>query len=74
MDWLPYVSGFWIFPVFCLLFMAIMMIGCHAMPFRFGHGARHADRGETGELLDRRYARGEIGKDQYEAMRRDLNG
>ena len=74
-NWTPYLNVFWVFPLLCLLFMAIMMLACHAMPFRFGHCARSGDRGESaGQVLDRRYAGGEIGKEQYEAMRRDLDG
>ena len=67
-NWMPYFSGFWIFPLLCLIFMAIMMIACGGMRFRFGH------RRETArEILERRYANGEIGKEQYEAMRRDFS-
>lgn len=74
-SWTPYIHWFWIFPLLCLLFMAIMMIACRTMPFRSGHGAQRGDRGETArQILERRYARGEIDKLQYEAMRRDING
>jgi hypothetical protein len=41
--WTPYLNGFWIFPLLCLLFMAIMMIACRAMPRRCGHGARSGE-------------------------------
>jgi putative membrane protein len=74
-NWTPYFSTFWIFPLLCLLFMAAMMLTGHCMPFRFGHGAGRDDGRETGrQILDRRYANGEIGKEQYEALRRDLDG
>ena len=36
MDWTAYFNGFWIFPLFCLLFMALMMLGCRGMSFRCG--------------------------------------
>jgi putative membrane protein len=73
-SWLPYMSGFWIFPLFCLLFMAIMMIAGCGMWFRFGHRTRLGNRRETArEILERRFASGEIGKDQYDAMRHDLS-
>jgi len=73
--WAPYLSVFWVFPLLCVLLMAIMMIACRAMPFRFGPCARSGDRKETaGQILDRRYAGGEIGKEQYESMRRALDG
>ena len=74
-NWAPYINGFWVFPLLCVLFMGIMMIACRAIPLRFGRCARSGDRWETaGQILDRRYAGGEIGKEQYEAMRRDLDG
>lgn len=74
-SWTPYFNGFWIFPLLCVLFMAIMMIAGHCMPFRFRHGARSGDGRETArQILDRRYVNGEIGKEQYDALRRDLNG
>ncbi len=73
--WMPHFGMFWIFPLLCLLIMAFMMIGCGGMLSRFGHGGRHGDGRETArQILERRYASGEIGKDQYDALRRDLNG
>lgn len=73
-NWTPYFSGLWIFPLLCLIFMAIMMFGRGCMPFRSGHRARSGDSGETArKILDRRYASGQIGKEQYDAMRGDLN-
>jgi putative membrane protein len=75
LDWTAYFSGWWIFALLCLIFMAIMMFGRRCMPFRGGRQARSGDGGATArQILDRRYARGEIGKEQYVAIRRDLNG
>jgi putative membrane protein len=64
--------GFWIFPLLCLLFMAIMMVaGCGPR----GHRNRSGNARETPrDILERRYAKGEIDKDQFEAVRRDLAG
>jgi len=74
-SWAQYLNGFWIFPLLCFVFMAFMMIGCGGMLFRRGHGGRSGNARETArEILERRYASGEIGKEQYDAMRRDLNG
>jgi uncharacterized membrane protein len=54
--------------------MAIMMIACGGIWFRFGHHARSRDGRETArQILERRYASGELNKDQYDAVRRDLN-
>ena len=45
MDWFYNLNGFWIFPLFCLLCMALMMFGCRGMRFGFGHGgASHRGR------------------------------
>jgi putative membrane protein len=69
---------FWIFPLLCLIFMVAMMFmmfrrgGAGCLPF--GRGARTGNGGETpAQILDRRYASGQITKEQYQAMRRDLN-
>ncbi len=65
---------FWIFPLLCLIFMIGMMF----MMFRHGcmaHGSR-AGRGDETEtarqVIDRRYASGRIGRNEYEALKRDL--
>ncbi len=42
-SWMSYFGGFWLFPLLCLLFMAVMMIGCGGMLFRFRRGARSGD-------------------------------
>jgi hypothetical protein len=41
-NWMPYFNGFWILPLLCLLFMAIMMLGCRGTAWRFGRGDRGA--------------------------------
>ena len=72
--WSPHFGMFWIFPLLCVLFMVVMMFGHGGMSPRFRHGARSSERPETGrEILERRYASGEIGKEQYDTMRRDLD-
>ncbi len=73
-SWLPYMNGFWIFPLFCLLFMAITMIAGCGMWFRFGHRTRSGNgREPVPQILERRYASGEINKEQYDAMRHGSN-
>ena len=37
-SWTSYFHGFWIFPLLCLLFMALMMFGCHGLRSRCCHG------------------------------------
>lgn len=68
---------FWFFPLFCLIFMIGMMFmmfrmaGCMSM-----HRGPRAGRGEEREtprqILDRRFASGEIASDQYETLKRAL--
>jgi putative membrane protein len=76
MDW---TFSFWIFPLLCMIFMVLMMImmfrqGGGCMPFGIGHRGRGVNGNETPQqILNRRYANGEITKEQYEAMRRDLS-
>jgi len=76
MDW---TFSFWIFPLLCMVFMVFMLImmfrpGGGCMPFGIGHRGRGGNGSETPQqILNRRYANGEITKEQYEAMRRDMS-
>jgi len=64
-------SWWWIIPI-------AMMILCFLMMRRHGgcttgwSRSRH-DGGSAKEILDRRYARGEIDKEEYEQKKRDLS-
>jgi putative membrane protein len=77
--WAPHITWGWIFPLLCLFFMLAMMImmfrrGGGCMPFGGGHRGRMANDGETPrQILDRRYASGQISKEQYAEMRGDLS-
>ena len=77
--WAPYFTGVWIFPLLCLIFMAAMMVmmfrrGSGCMPVGGGHRGRTANDGETArQILDRRYASGQISEEQYAAMRRNMS-
>lgn len=57
-SWTPYLTGFSLLLLVCLLFMAVMVLGCWGMRFGCGRGARR----ET------------AGKEQSETLRRDPNG
>ncbi len=77
--WGIYFPMFWIFPLLGVIFMVVMMImmfrrgGMGCMPFGGGAGHRMHDRHEMPrQILDRRYASGEITKEQYERMRHDI--
>jgi len=67
----------WFFPVLCLIFMIGMMFlmfrygGCMSM-FRGPRTGRGDERETPRQLLDRRFASGEIAKDQYETLKRAL--
>lgn len=60
----------WIFP---LLFLIVMVLFLFRGPWWMGRSHGHSDTRETArEILDRRYASGEITKEQYEEMKRTL--
>jgi hypothetical protein len=40
---MPYFGGSWILPILCLLVMVIMMLACHGMRPRCGHGCARPD-------------------------------
>ncbi len=70
--WWWHGFGFmWIFPMLFLIVMILFLFGGGSR--RFWRSSRHDERRESPrEILDRRYASGEITKEQYEEMRRTL--
>ena len=68
--WWGYSPMMWIFPViFLVVLLFLSRSGGLQMCGR--HGTREA--GPTArEILDRRYARGEIGREEYQQMKKDL--
>ena len=77
--WGPAFGTSWLFPLLCMIFMVAMMFmlfrragGC-CMPGRQGRADAPKDARETPrQILDRRYAAGEITQQQYESMKRDI--
>jgi hypothetical protein len=62
-SWASYFNAFWIFPLLCLFFMAVMVIACGGMLFRFRHGCRTCDGREAPRQTGNcRCVNGEIGK------------
>ncbi len=59
----------WLIPLAMMIFCFFMMRGHGCMS---GWSSR---RGESArDILDKRYARGEIGKQEYEDKKRDISG
>lgn len=70
--WWPGFGFMWIFPlVFLVVALAFLLRGGPGCLWR-GGGWRDGKRESPREILDRRYANGEITKEQYEEMRRTL--
>ncbi|WP_291524520.1 SHOCT domain-containing protein [Acidithiobacillus sp.] len=71
--WTPWMM---IFPLFFLVLMVVFMVFMMrgGMGGAMGGGSHETpDSGETPrEALDRRYARGEITREEYQQMRKDL--
>ena len=70
-------GNWWIFPlmmiIFCIFFMRR---GCGGMMCGFGSHSGDISRNGTGEsgleILDKRFAQGEINEDEYEEKKRKL--
>ena len=66
-------GGMWIFPIITILFILLVVY------LLFGRtGFRPPSAGEThpespSDILKRRYARGEISKEEFDQMRKDLS-
>ena len=61
----------WVIPVAMMILCFFMMSrrrGCMT-----GWSKSHHDGESAREILDKRYARGEIGKEEYEQKRKDIN-
>lgn len=61
----------WIFPLIFLIVMLLFLFRGGGWPMCGGHGTRRREESAR-ELLDRRYARGEISREEYQQMKKDL--
>lgn len=61
----------WIFPLIFLIVLLILLFRRGGSPMCGSHNAQGKEEGAR-ELLDRRYARGEITREEYQQMKRDL--
>lgn len=75
--WMSHGFGWmWVFPLTFLLvlvLLAVVLMRGAVGPRGDGHGSQ-MPRESAREILDRRYARGEISKAEYEEMKRTLEG
>ena len=77
--WMWHWGGMWIFPMVMFVVMIIFVFvlfgrgGCR--PPWWGPGGHHREGGETDsalEILKKRYAKGEITKEEFEQMKKDI--
>ncbi|MEB0027717.1 SHOCT domain-containing protein [Pseudomonas sp. MH9.2] len=62
----------WIFPLIFLIVMLIFLFRSGCLPMCGGHKTHEKREESARELLDRRYARGEINREEYQQMKKDL--
>ena len=75
--WSAAWHGFWLFPILGFFLMLGMMFvmarfGCRGMCMPMGRGRSRAESARA--ILDRRYAGGEIGTEEYRRMRTEIGG
>jgi putative membrane protein len=74
-DWMP-VMGWWFGPVFMIVFWVLLILAVVVVvKWVMSQGSRGSGPPETEsalEILKKRYARGEINKQEFEETRRDL--
>ncbi|MHB1094403.1 MAG: SHOCT domain-containing protein [Thiobacillus sp.] len=61
----------WIFPLIFLIVILIFLFRSGGLPMCGSHGT-HKREENARELLDRRYARGEISREEYQQIKKDL--
>ena len=77
--WMWHWGGMWIFPLIMFAVMIIFLFilfsrGGFRAPW-CGPGGHHGEGGETDstlEILKKRYAKGEITKEEFEQMKKDI--
>ena len=79
-----YAMGYfwWVIPLLFFLFCIFMVafffrrLGMHGMicPMCGHHHGHHDESVSAKEILEKRYARGEIGREEYQKIKDDLEG
>ena len=69
--WWNLFAGMWLFPLIFLIAVLLFIFRVNAFPGCAGHHARKSEP-TAREILDRRYARGELGREEYQKMKHDL--
>ena len=74
MDGYSYNSGwgwimmvFWVILIIIVVFVAVRLLKDH------DHHAVYAHKGDAMDIVKERYAKGEIDKEQFEQIKKDLN-
>jgi putative membrane protein len=67
MGWMLLGFVFWIFIITCAVLLVLWIIG------KSGRGRRVQDEDSAVEILNKRYAKGEITKEQYDEMKKDIS-
>jgi putative membrane protein len=81
----PMMMGFMVFFWILVIVGIILLIRWLAMGSRMGHmgmghmgmgpmGRMHQSHGSALDILDERYAKGDITKEQYDQMKKDISG
>lgn len=71
-------SGWWIFPIICIIMMFLFMMfrrGGFRSPWGQNSDIHHSESkdSETAiDILKKRYAKGEITKEEFDQMKKDL--
>lgn len=61
----------WIFPLIFLLVMLLFLFRGGCWPMHGGRGMRDREASAR-EILDRRYARGDISQEEYQRMKKEI--
>jgi putative membrane protein len=68
-------GGMWLAPLFMIALLALLIAGIVALMRWMGAGSSDRGRARTArEILDERYARGEIDREEYLRRRVDIAG